>query len=169
MLDTGRVLGVSLSGAGGTVEFDAEIRGTMTATIVDRHICVLLAGRAAEELALGEISIGGGNGPASDLARATDLAARLENQYGLGSLGPVHVENGATGRLLSSPRHFDAIRKRLEEAQERATTILKTHQELLLRLADELEKRSYLSASDIEAIVGQSAPGPAAEAKDAAE
>lgn len=54
-----------------------------TQTLLDK-ICFLLAGAAAEEVILGNRSIGGGGELGSDLHLATLTALRLETSYGLG-------------------------------------------------------------------------------------
>src|SRR5690606_2235872 len=74
--------------------------------LLDR-LCVLLGGRAAEELVFGEISSGASN----DLERATDIARRMITELGMsGARGPVtfHRPGGprAAGRRerLEGPR-----------------------------------------------------------------
>jgi cell division protease FtsH len=49
------------------------------------RLSVMLGGRAAEEVALGEITTGAEN----DLAEATRLAHRMVTRWGMGSLGPM--------------------------------------------------------------------------------
>ncbi|MCR6634734.1 AAA family ATPase [Devosia sp.] len=153
LLGAGDVVGVSLHANGGEAELQAEIRGTMTASEVERHIVVALAGRAAEILVLGSASIGAGNGTSSDLARATELARKLEIQYGLGVFGPAFVLGQPADRLYSGGALLSAIGKRLEAAEQRAATILKENQGVLLRLADELCARRYLSGDEVNDIV----------------
>jgi len=54
---------------------------------IHKEVAVLLAGRASEELFLGDISSGSGGGPQSDLAIATKLLTAIDNQSGLGASG----------------------------------------------------------------------------------
>lgn len=153
LLGVGDVIGVSLHANGGEAELQTEVRGTMTSADVERHITVALAGRAAEALILGNASIGSGNGGSSDLARATELARKLESQYGMGLYGPVFVVGQPAERLHAGGALLGAIGKRLEAAELRATAILKENQIALLRLADELSDRRYLSGEEVNEIV----------------
>ncbi|CAN7557175.1 AAA family ATPase [Devosia sp. LjRoot3] len=169
LLGAGDVVGVSLHANGGEAELQAEIRGTMTASEVERHIVVALAGRAAEILVLGSASIGAGNGGSSDLARATEMARKLESQYGLGVFGPAYVLGQPADRLYSGGVLLGAIGKRLEAAELRAATILKENQDVLLRLADELCARRYLSGEEVNEIVDSFALTANANTNEAAE
>lgn len=169
LLGAGDVVGVSLHANGGEAELQAEFRGTMTASEVERHIVVALAGRAAEILVLGSASIGAGNGDSSDLARATELARKLESQYGMGVFGPAFVLGQPADRLYSGGALLSAIGKRLEAAELRATSILKENQGILLRLADELCSRRYLSGDEVNEIVDTFATKANVTANEAAE
>jgi cell division protease FtsH len=61
----------------------------MTARELRNKMAVLMAGRAAEQLALNEIS----TGAADDLSRVTDIARSMVVQYGMiPALGPVSLE-----------------------------------------------------------------------------
>lgn len=152
-LGVGDVIGVSLHSNDGEAELQAEIRGTMTATDVERHIVVALAGRAAENLILGSASIGAGNGGSSDLSRATELARKLESQYGMGGFGPAFVVGQPADRLYPGGPLLNAIGKRLEAAELGAMSIMKENQGALLRLAEELCERRYLSGEEVNGIV----------------
>ena len=57
-----------------------------TSADIDQLLITTLAGRAAEELVLGQVSSGSGGGPDSDLARATMLATTAITALGLGGL-----------------------------------------------------------------------------------
>src|SRR3546814_6130947 len=55
--------------------------GVATEADCRRCVLVVLAGRAAEQVGLGELSTGSGGGSDSDLAHATDLAAAMLVSY----------------------------------------------------------------------------------------
>lgn len=73
-LQTGTVHGISIHTRGGFFEFDSNLSGTATLERLQHEMAVLLAGRAAERLALGDVSVGAGMTATSDLARATAFA-----------------------------------------------------------------------------------------------
>ena len=58
---------------------------------------MLLGGRAAEEIAFGEISTGAQN----DLQRATDMARRMVTEFGMSDeLGAINYDGNKRGRFL---------------------------------------------------------------------
>jgi len=153
VLGTGSVVGASIHAHGGKVELDDVIEGSMTAEQLDRHIAVALAGRVAERMLLGDVGIGGGNGPRSDLAKATRIAQLLEAQYGLGSFGNVFIADSYIDSLPRYPGLLDAVRERLDLAEGRATAILEERRAMLECLAEALDERGYLSGEEIDAIM----------------
>ncbi len=64
---------------GYTFQRPLEDRYLMTREELDNRICVLLVGRAAEQLVLGTVS----TGAADDLARATQLARDMVMRHGM--------------------------------------------------------------------------------------
>ena len=64
-----------------------------------RQLAVLLGGRAAEEIALGEISTGAQN----DLQRATDIARAMVTEWGMSdALGAVNLAGERRGRFIDA-------------------------------------------------------------------
>src|SRR5260370_26267167 len=64
------------------------------------QLAVLLAGRTAEEIALGEISTGAQN----DLQRATDIARALVTEVGMSdALGAINYDGNKRARFLDIP------------------------------------------------------------------
>lgn len=80
----GRITGARISMTGGHVAVDDLPLLDTRAGLEDQLACCL-AGRAAEELLLSAPTTGAGGGAASDLGRATQLAAEIERGYGLGA------------------------------------------------------------------------------------
>src|SRR5204863_6387447 len=81
---------------GYTMQLPLEDRYLMTRNDLQCQLAVLLAGRTAEEIALGEISTGAQN----DLLRATDIARAMVTEFGMSDLlGPVHY-NGHERRNM---------------------------------------------------------------------
>ncbi|SFA59270.1 Peptidase family M41 [Paracoccus halophilus] len=112
------------------------------------ELTVLLAGRAAERLVLGEVSAGAGGAPASDVARATRLALQIETQSGLGIAGPVWSDAPAA-IALRDPAIHQRVRQRLEAAEQSATAILAAHRDLLERMAGHLQQHRELAGDEL--------------------
>lgn len=149
VLGAGELLGVSINEQGGAAQFESHLDGAATADRIECHIATTLAGRVAEKILLGDISIGS----VSDLSRATRMAQSLETDYGLGAFGPVFLGDGPFESPASNPKLLVAVRARLEAAEMRAATILSEHQTGLETLAEELGRRGYLGPEDIDAII----------------
>ena len=156
-LNTGTVWGISIHTRGGCFEFQSELTGSATFDRLQREISVLLGGREAERLVLGEVSIGSGMNLDSDLGRATGFALLIETQCGMGRSGSAYLPE--VPGLGSSPELHTAVNLQLENAEERAVRILEPQQVALVALATALDRRGYLSRAEIEAIISESRSG----------
>src|SRR3546814_862034 len=86
LLKIGDVLRVSIEGSGpngGTTVVHGAGGMMLTRSDCLARLMFALAGRAAEEVALGQASGGSGGGQDSDLALATELALSMETSLGL--------------------------------------------------------------------------------------
>src|SRR5512135_3163038 len=82
---------------GYTMQLPLEDRYLMTRTDLLNQLAVLLGGRTAEEIALGEISTGAQN----DIQRATDIARAMVTELGMSdAVGAVSFEGPARSRYL---------------------------------------------------------------------
>src|ERR1035437_3784625 len=82
---------------GYTMQLPLEDRYLMTRTDLHSQLAVLLGGRTAEEIALGEISTGAQN----DLQRASDIARAMVTEFGMSeSLGAVSFDSHTRNRFL---------------------------------------------------------------------
>ena len=85
---------------GYTLQLPTEDRYLMTRSDLESQLAVLLAGRTAEELALGEASTGAQN----DLQRATDVARAMVTEFGMSdALGAVNYDGPRRARFLDVP------------------------------------------------------------------
>ena len=85
---------------GYTMQLPLEDRYLVTRTDLLGQLAVLLGGRTAEEIALGEISTGAQN----DLQRATDIARAMVTEFGMSdALGAVNYEGQKRARFLDLP------------------------------------------------------------------
>jgi len=122
-------------------------------------LCVLLGGREAEQLLLDDVSIGA----AGDLERATAIARALVEEFGLGGdevgIGQCRTISGDQGpNRHYSPTQLESIDRRvreiLEEARQRAASILRENQPLLETLRDLLLERKVIDAKTLATIAG---------------
>ncbi len=85
---------------GYTMQLPLEDRYLMTRRDLLNQLAVLLAGRTAEEIALGEISTGAQN----DLQRATDIARAMVTEFGMSdSIGAINYDGNKRARFLDIP------------------------------------------------------------------
>ena len=152
---------------------------TQQLPLVERHLygedyltqalAVRLGGRAAELVELGQ----GSTGAASDLASATDLAVKMVREFGLSpAVGPVGYPEGGSvflsggGPGMSSRPFAEAtqaeidseVSRLLREAEETATTLLRSHQSELKRLASLLVEKETLDGDAVYNVLGLPTP-----------
>ena len=150
----------SIGALGATLQLPDEDRHLMSrAALLDR-VAVLLGGRCAEELLLGEASTGAEH----DLERATELARAIVCRYGMSErLGPLSLDS-SPGGVVPGPvalRHpseamasaIDAeVRAVIEEQRRRATRLLERHRRALDMLVTRLLFKETLERDDVRAI-----------------
>jgi cell division protease FtsH len=113
------------------------------------RLVVALAGRAAEEIVLGDEYTAGAS---DDLARASDLARTMVDRLGMTS-------RGLSVRHPGSKGSDDAVEELLQEAMTGARELLSSNSELLRAVVDALLEHSDL---DVDAIASLDAQHPAA-------
>jgi cell division protease FtsH len=138
---------------------------------LNESLAVRLGGRAAELVVLGQ----GSTGAANDLASATDLATKMVREFGLSSkLGPVGYPEGGSmflgdgggGPGLSSRPYAEStqavidqeVGRLLREAEQRAVTLIRTHQGDLTRLADLLVDKETVDGDEVYRLLGLPVP-----------
>ncbi len=151
---------------GYTMQLPLEDRYLMTRTALTDQLVVLLAGRTAEEVALGEISTGAQN----DLQRASDIARAMVVEFGMSeSFGAISFESHARSRFLDvgfggdradyseeTAREIDAeVRRTVRTAHERARTLLAERRDTLDRVARRLLEKEVIEGEELRAIVSQ--------------
>lgn len=130
------------------------------------HLTGILAGRAAEEVVLGNVS----NGAANDLERATDLARRMVTRWGMApEVGPLQIADGPGVSLfgVGVERGFSertaaavdrAVRRLVQEGYQRAVDLLRRHRDALERVARALLERETLSGAELDQLIGPREP-----------
>jgi len=149
---------------GYTIQRPTEDRFLMSRTELGDKMAVLLGGRAAEALMLGDIS----TGAADDLAKATAIARSMVLAYGMvPELGQVSYENEAPNLLgvhsdewlrrtyseQTAASIDKAVRELVDAAFVRARTILAAERGVLEQAAVALLKEETLSGEQLQALV----------------
>jgi cell division protease FtsH len=142
---------------------------------VDRHnyskdwligsLAMFFGGRVAEEIVFGadKVTTGAGN----DIERATGLARRMVTQFGMSELiGPLAVGDKEQeiflGREFAQRREIsertaqmvdDEVKRLVDEAYSRASSILSEHRDLLDRIAQALLDRETIDREDLDRLV----------------
>ena len=149
---------------GYTMQLPLEDRYLMTRTDLHSQLAVLLGGRTAEEIALGEISTGAQN----DLQRASDIARAMVTEFGMSeSMGAVSFDSHTRHRFLEIPlggergnyaedtaREIDTeVRRIVNAAHERARTLLADHRDTLDRVARRLLEKEVIDGEELREII----------------
>jgi len=129
------------------------------------QILMLLGGRAAEEVAIGEITTGASN----DLRRVTDIARRMVSEFGMSkNIGPLNFGDNerqpflgyslAQGRQYSeeTAARIDAeVRRIVDEAYQQTLELVRNNQDKLDTLAQELLTNEVVEGARVHEIVGK--------------
>lgn len=145
-LGLGKITRITLTPRGGEIARRIHPHEMRLADF-EQEIAYTLAGRAAEQLILGNVSAGAGGGEDSDLAIATRIAVTIETCYGLGIDGPLWTEGQSFNELGIEQKNI--IHARLSSAEARAVGILREHHEHLLSLARMLQQQRHLCGNDL--------------------
>ena len=152
---------------------------TMQLPLDDKHsysekylrgqICILMAGRIAEEVFLSQTTTGAGN----DIERATDLARRMVCEWGMSTLGPLSFgkkeEQIFLGREIAQHRDYSEetalqidqeVRGMVDSEYRRAKKIIEDHHAGLARIAQALLEREVLDGEEVKRLIEGTAPAP---------
>jgi len=152
----GRALGI-------TEQRPEEDRYNYSREYLLARLAVMLGGRSAEELAIGDITTGAEN----DLLEATRLARRMVTRWGMGNLGPVAFQSDEhqpfLGYELSQGRDYgeqtaDQIDKEvvrlLSERKELAHSLLNGARKQLDQLAQMLLQEETINQEALSRLLG---------------
>ena len=161
IIPRGRALGV-------TQLVPEEDRMNIGESDLHNRLAFILAGRSAEKLVFGEYSAGAEN----DLMQATRLARKMVSNWGMSErIGPLACqtsnEHPFLGRDVYEQRDFsehtaqvvdEEVGRILSAAAERADVLLEENRQKLDTLSEELIVREMLDDSEVESVIGPSAP-----------
>ncbi len=135
----------------------------MTAQDVQARVMLLLAGRAAEEVFLGQPSSGAGGHQGSDLAQATMLLLCAHTMLGLGSdLPPLwlgEVDRSSLPVLLASqPTIAISVIGQIDKAYEDLKHLVRRRWDAIHQVALALWQKRVLHGAEVKAIVARHPP-----------
>jgi cell division protease FtsH len=149
---------------GYTMQLPLEDRYLMTRTDLYNQLAVLLGGRTAEEIALGEISTGAQN----DLQRATDMARAMVTEWGMSDeMGAINYDVNKRGRFLDiglpaerglygeeTAQKIDGeIKRILSEAHATARRILTDHRAKLESVTHRLLEVEVMEGDELRQLL----------------
>lgn len=150
--------------AGGyTMSLPTEDRNYKSRSEMEENIVVLLGGRVAEALIIGDISTGASN----DIKRATDIATSMVKKYGMSDiLGPVSYgsenEEVFIGRDMGHIKNYsekiaaqidEEIHSIILQSYKKTEKILKENTDKLHEVAKALFKQEKISGEEFTAIM----------------
>jgi cell division protease FtsH len=152
----GQALGV-------TEQVPSEERHNLTLAYLKARLAVMMGGRSAEEIAIGEIT----TGAESDLVEATRLARRMVTRWGMTKLGPIAFRADEQQpflgyELTQRPDYSEAtaaeidaeVKRLLEEAHDEVRRRLTAAREQLDKLVEALLKEETVELDELTRILG---------------
>lgn len=125
------------------------------------EICAALGGRAAEDIIFGKVS----TGALSDLEKITKQAYAMVTIYGLNErIGNISFYDSSGQQEYSFGKPYSEqtaqtidqeVKKLIDEAYLRTTTLLKSHRQELTDLASRLLEKEVIFKEDLEGIFGK--------------
>jgi cell division protease FtsH len=162
------IIGRGFGALGYTMHLPNEDRYLQTKADIEHELATILGGRAAEWIVYGTLSTGAHN----DLQRATDLARAMVTEYGMSdAIGPVNHDTRSRSQFLETQyapergvyaedtaRVIDAEVKRIiEEADQRARTMLTEHRPSLDLLTERLLEKEVIEGDELRELLGAAA------------
>src|SRR5690349_16713967 len=147
---------------GVTMQLPIDDRYTYYKNYLETQIAIMMGGRLAEELFMGQMSTGAGN----DIERATELARKMVCEWGMSDLGPLTFgkkeEQIFLGREINQHRDYSEdtaikidqeVKKIISQQYELARNIILENRDAMERLAEALLVHETLDAVQIRRVV----------------
>jgi cell division protease FtsH len=157
IIPRGRALGV-------TEQLPGEDQVNYSREYLLSRIGVMLGGRTAEEIAIGDITTGAEN----DLVEATRLARRMVTRWGMGDLGLMAISSDEEQPFLgyelaqgheyseeTSARIDNYIQQLLETRHEEVKNLINQSREKLESLVDALLREETIDQDELSKILGE--------------
>jgi len=149
---------------GYTMQLPLEERYLMQKGDLQNQLAILLGGRAAEEIAVGEISTGAQN----DLQRVTDVARSMVTEWGMSErLGTINYDQQRRGRFLDfgmpaerglyseeTARLIDEeVKQIIANALNEARRVLRENRDVLERVTRHLLEKEVMEGEELRAMM----------------
>ena len=147
---------------GVTMQLPIDDKHTYTKEYLETRLAIMMGGRVAEEIFLGQMTTGAGN----DIEQASDLARRMVCEFGMSSLGPITFgkkeEQIFLGREINQHRDFSEetaqhidkeVRQLVDAGYQSAVQILSGNKDIMHRMSAALLEREVLDANEIKMII----------------
>src|SRR5215475_237532 len=147
IIPRGRALGV-------TQQLPVEDKYSYSKRYLEARLAVMMGGRIAEEIFLGELTTGAGN----DIERATAMARKMVCEWGMSDLGPAIF----LGREFAQHQDYSEataveidkeVRRILDKAYKTATDIISGNKGSLDKIARKLLERETLEGWEVNQIL----------------
>jgi cell division protease FtsH len=156
IIPRGRALGV-------TMQLPMDEKHTYQRNYLFNSLAILMGGRCAEEIFLGEMTTGAGN----DIERATEMARKMVCEWGMSDkMGPLTYgakeEQVFLGKDFSSQKNFSdqtaklidqEVKTLVMDGYTRATDLLTKNRDILENMAQALLERETIDGKDIENLI----------------
>jgi cell division protease FtsH len=149
---------------GYTMQLPLEDKYLMQKGDLLAQLAILLGGRAAEEIAIGEVSTGAQN----DLQRVTDIARSMVTEWGMSErLGTINFDQSRRGRFLdlgmpnerglysedTARMIDDEVKQIINSALNEARRVLRDRREILERVTRRLLEKEVMEGDELRAIM----------------
>ena len=150
-----------MAALGYTLQVPLEDRYLMTRRELVDRVCILLGGRAAEQIVFGDISTGASN----DLERVAAIARGMVSEYGMSErIGQVnHSERNSSflGESFGQKSYSEQtavvideeVRRIVDECYDKTVSILQTNIDLLHEMSEYLKKNEVLEGDELKALL----------------
>jgi cell division protease FtsH len=156
IIPRGRALGV-------TMQLPIDEKHTYQRNYLFSSLAILMGGRCAEEICLGEMTTGAGN----DIERATEMARKMVCEWGMSDkMGPLTYgtkeEQVFLGKDFSSQKNFSdqtaklidqEVKTLVMDGYTRATELLIKNRDVLETMAQALLERETLDGKEIKDLI----------------
>ncbi len=146
-----------------TQQLPLDDRYTYNKDYLEAQLSVLLAGRVAELLLLGQTTTGAAN----DFEKSTEIARKMVCQWGMSDLGPLTFGERDDliflGRDLAMNKNFSErtaelidveVKKIITQSFNRAQELLEKNKRKLLKIAKALLEKEVLDSDEIDILAG---------------
>jgi cell division protease FtsH len=155
IIPRGRALGL-------TQQLPIEDKHSYSKRYLEAMLAVLMGGRIAEEVFIGEVTTGAGN----DIEKATGLARKMVCEWGMSNLGPLSYgkkeEAIFLGREFAQHSDYseqtareidDAVKRFVEGGYKQAWDVIHEHRRSLEKIAERLLEKETLDGAEVNAIL----------------